>query len=609
MCLPSAASAGMAEAVDYLKGQTPDAWITQALIAAGQTNVAVDHLSNVVEGTLNPANDYAKTILALAAAGKNPRTFGEIDYVAKLESYYKSNQMGDAALLNDDIWSLLAFASIKMAGFKEAVAAKNFLLAKQNADGGWGYNLSGGSDTNDTAAAIIALAETGASASDPVIMKAFDYLRSLQNADGGFPYNPAWGGASDPDSDAWVIWALNRLGQDPAAWDKEGNNPAANLRLWQGEDGGFKWATDGMSDKKLTADAVIALAGKSFPIGYFEIPKPTTKLTVNKSALNSGQSLVIKVEYSNNQNWLPLAGATIQGLPQDYTTDDTGQVSVALASGDYGLSAAKEGFTASESVKISVLAPAPDPTPAPAPAAPSSIVPITPTNCQSVEYDVWQNTCVNNWQYRNILTTTPAGCALTAEQEEQRKRACQAISEPLADKPEIGQENSATAGAGPEVLGVKITGLSGLAAEADDLANGQLADFLADGSASTMALGAGERAGVVNSFKSSFGRLPQTRADWEDVLRISINLLPLTTNPQAEARAKTEFTKVYQREAYMENVYDHTAVNIIAYGLRPEQRDLESERFGLGVFVSIYHYLPVSALDWDIIRAIAYSGA
>ena len=43
MGLPNFASAGMPEAVDYLKSQTPDAWITQALLAAGENNVPVDH--------------------------------------------------------------------------------------------------------------------------------------------------------------------------------------------------------------------------------------------------------------------------------------------------------------------------------------------------------------------------------------------------------------------------------------------------------------------------------------------------------------------------------------------------------------------------------------
>ena len=87
----------------------------------------------------------------------------------------------------------------------------------------------------------MALVETGANASDPAIVKALDYLRSMQNADGGFPYNPVWGTDSDSGSDAWVICALNKLGQDPATWSKDGNNPMLNLQSLQDADGGFWW--------------------------------------------------------------------------------------------------------------------------------------------------------------------------------------------------------------------------------------------------------------------------------------------------------------------------------------------------------------------------------
>lgn len=239
MFLPSFVLAGVPEAVTYLSSQTQDAWITQALIAAGENDVPTSRLSSVPEGGFNPANDYAKTILALAAAGQNPTTFGNIDYVAKLKSYYDGSQMGDASLLNDDIWSILALASVFQADSTEAVAAKDFLIAKQNADGGWGYDLIGGSDTNDTAAAIMALVEVGISASDSVITKALDYLRSLQNTDGGFPYNPDWGSDSDSGSDSWVICALNKIGQDPVInWtilDGDGNshNPITNLGMME----------------------------------------------------------------------------------------------------------------------------------------------------------------------------------------------------------------------------------------------------------------------------------------------------------------------------------------------------------------------------------------
>ncbi|PIR92282.1 hypothetical protein COU01_02565, partial [Candidatus Falkowbacteria bacterium CG10_big_fil_rev_8_21_14_0_10_44_15] len=53
------ASAGMPEAVTYLKNQTQDAWITQALAAAGESGIPTSHLTSVTAGGFNPTNDYA----------------------------------------------------------------------------------------------------------------------------------------------------------------------------------------------------------------------------------------------------------------------------------------------------------------------------------------------------------------------------------------------------------------------------------------------------------------------------------------------------------------------------------------------------------------------
>lgn len=264
---PIFAVADIGGAVSYLQDQPQDAWITQALVAAGADNIATDHLTSV-SGT--SATDYAKAILALAAVGENPASFGNIDYVAKLKTYLNNNQMGDESLLNDDIWTILALASVGEVDSSEATAAKNYLLSYQNADGGWGHAVNGDSDTNDTAASIMALIETGISALDSVITNAVAYLQSAQNADGGFGWTT--GSDSDSGSDSWVISALYKIGQNPADWDKNGNNPISHLESLQDTDGGFWWVEQGTSEwnnKAMTPYAVIALAGKSFPIGYW----------------------------------------------------------------------------------------------------------------------------------------------------------------------------------------------------------------------------------------------------------------------------------------------------------------------------------------------------
>ena len=136
-----------------------------------------------------------------------------------------------------------------------------------------------------------------------------------------------------------------------------------------------------------------------------------------------------------------------------------------------------------------------------------------------------------------------------------------------------------------------------------------LINFIAYGTKTTSILGAGERAGVLNSYKSAFGELPQTEDEWIDVIKISNGRWPSKTNDKAETRAKESFEKIYLREPDMSNPNDNAAVTTMAYGLRPLPRNLDSEKTAILTLKDIYGFSPVSAVDWDIVRAIAYSGA
>lgn len=134
-------------------------------------------------------------------------------------------------------------------------------------------------------------------------------------------------------------------------------------------------------------------------------------------------------------------------------------------------------------------------------------------------------------------------------------------------------------------------------------------NFIAYGTETTFHLGAGERAGVLNSYRSAFGKLPRTVAEWQDVLKIANGRWPKERSAVAEKAAQDEFVKVYKRKANMSNPNDNAAVTIIAYGLRSSKRNMESERNGIKIFRAIFRHNPVLAREWDIVRAISYSGA
>jgi len=59
----------------------------------------------------------------------------------------------------------------------------------------------------------------------------------------------------------------------------------------------------------------------------------------------------------------------------------------------------------------------------------------------------------------------------------------------------------------------------------------------------------------------------------------------------------------------MDNKYENAAVTVVAYGLRPNNRNLNSEKAAILAFKYFIKRMPISAVDWDVVRAIAYSGA
>jgi hypothetical protein len=134
-------------------------------------------------------------------------------------------------------------------------------------------------------------------------------------------------------------------------------------------------------------------------------------------------------------------------------------------------------------------------------------------------------------------------------------------------------------------------------------------DFIVYGTLSTLNLGAGERAGVINSYAQAFGKLPNSEAEWSDAIKIANSHWPTERSTVAETQAKVEFKKVYLRAPNSSSAYDNSAIMLMAYGLRPVQRNLNSERAAINSFRYAYKKIPASATDWDIVRAIAYSGS
>ena len=277
-------------AASYLEAHNTSPWSVMAL-AALQENPSADHLKNL---SASPAIQYEAPIIAIAAIGEDPRTFGNSDYVAALKNFYQNGQIGDAQTLNDDIFGILALRAAGLPTSDSVITgSKNHLLAEQNADGGWGFTLSSSSDTNMTAAAILALLAAGVPSSSETSGTARTYLQNAQNADGGFPYDPGsqFGTDSDSSSTAWVVWALNALGVNASSWSQGDNTPLSYLEARQNSSGYFEFQPGSSEDAfsaVTTAYAIIALTGKFLPINIF-LPA------------SSGEEFVFRIEGKNEQ--------------------------------------------------------------------------------------------------------------------------------------------------------------------------------------------------------------------------------------------------------------------------------------------------------------------
>lgn len=262
-------------AESYLSAHPDNPWSTMGLSLLGADSIPLDHLKSV---SGDSAIEFAAPILAITSLDEDPRTFGDKDLIAKLESYHAESQLGDDSTVNDDIFGLLALVS---ADVDDQVTsdARNFVIDNQQSNGGWGFQTSGGTDSNMTAAAIVALIASDVAESSDIIQNALNYLKTTQNDDGGFTYDPEspWGTDSDSSSTAWVIWALNAANEDIANWMKDVNSPISYLESNQDTIGFFQYQ-NGFSEDSFsattTAYAVIALAGETLPLNIYKIPEP-----------------------------------------------------------------------------------------------------------------------------------------------------------------------------------------------------------------------------------------------------------------------------------------------------------------------------------------------
>jgi hypothetical protein len=225
------------------------AWAVLGLHAAGSSPGAsaarylVQH-----ESELSSATDLALVALAETALNQNADR-----PLARLRALERSSG-AIGRLVNGTAWGVLAF---RAAGMPVRAKTIRWLLARQNAAGGWGWN-PGAADSNDTAAVVQAL--RASHVNGPPIRRALRFLLAYyRNRDGGFELTPGRG--SDAQSTAWVVQAFLSAAKPPP------RGALAYLRRLQRRDGSFRYSARYVTTPVwVTAQVLPALARKPFPL-------------------------------------------------------------------------------------------------------------------------------------------------------------------------------------------------------------------------------------------------------------------------------------------------------------------------------------------------------
>ena len=247
IALAAAEAAGVdtGEAIDGALGYLEDAGSEYAAVGAGQG---------------------AKLVLAVAAAGEDPGSFGGEDIWAPIEA---SDDDTDLVVTGSFSLALVVLAATAVDSGRTAEFT-DLLVGDQLEDGSWASftdAVPGDGDTNTTALAIQALVAAG-DVEDPAIASGLSYLMTVRAADGGYAYQPTADGSAivpDANSTALVLQALiaTMAPEDEAAFQQD----ADALAGFQNGSGQFRY-TDDMPDDNLfaTVQALPAIVGLALPI-------------------------------------------------------------------------------------------------------------------------------------------------------------------------------------------------------------------------------------------------------------------------------------------------------------------------------------------------------
>jgi energy-coupling factor transport system substrate-specific component len=248
-------------------------WAAMGLAAAGRNPASLKRAGRSVldslrgeASTLQSLGDVERTVLAAGACGASAYSFAGRNLVAEvLRARGRDGSFAEQVNLTSfAVFSLRAVGH--SASFSPIREAAGWIERQQNRDGGFGFGGGGSrSDVDDTGAALQALAAADAR-NKRVLGLATAYLIRSQGADGGFPQE--YGGESNAQSTAWAAQGLIAAGRSPSTVRRRGSRtPTGYLESLLAPNGSIRYSrTSAQTPAWVTAQALIALAGKTFPV-------------------------------------------------------------------------------------------------------------------------------------------------------------------------------------------------------------------------------------------------------------------------------------------------------------------------------------------------------
>ena len=212
-----------------------------------------------------------KLILALTAAGQNPREFGGYNFVI---SHTEHLSPTGAYNVNTPFDQSLAVLAQAVVSDSVPASATQWLLERQSSEAGlsgsWDDGFGTVGNVDGTALAVMALVAAGEPVSGTVLSEARAFLAQAQLESGGWGYTAE--GSESANSTALAVQALSALGEDfyssDSEWAREGISPLQALFGWQSENGAFQadFGEGPFDDFFTTVQALPAAAGHAYPL-------------------------------------------------------------------------------------------------------------------------------------------------------------------------------------------------------------------------------------------------------------------------------------------------------------------------------------------------------